>query len=642
MQPLKVLLVEDSPADAELLTHELRHTGYVLNAVRVDTEADFRAQLTPQVDVILADYSMPQFNAFRALEILQESGLDIPFLIVSGQIGEDQAIEALRKGADDYLLKDRLARLGQAVAHALRAHSLRREKSAAVEQLRLQSAALMAAANAIVITNDQGIILWVNPAFEKLTGYDLPDTVGRPLRFLKAEEKDELIYDKIWATLHAGRVWQGELIHRKKDGTLYQEEMTITPVLNKAGVITHYVAIKQDITERKLIQETLFQAQKMDSIGTLAGGIAHDFNNLIVVILGFAELALANLDIPGEARPDILEIKAAAERAAELTRQLMAFSRKQPLSTRTLNLNELITGMEGMLRRLLGEDIRLTDAFDPQAGLINADPGQIEQVVMNLVINARDAMPGGGEVILGTSVESLVETDVSGWPGAQAGPHTCLSVTDKGGGMRKEVLDHIFEPFFTTKAEGKGTGLGLSVVYGVVTQHRGCIRVISQPGKGTTFKVCLPVCAAPSNEAQEQKPEALSLRQGKGQPILLVEDDAGVRHFAERLLVRAGYQAVVASDGQEALKVYAQQTPPPSLLFTDTILPALNGLELATRLCAIQPSLKVLITTGHSNEKVQSGLPMGPGWRMLPKPYTAGELLKAVNDLLHPSSPKRV
>ncbi|MFH0881097.1 MAG: PAS domain S-box protein, partial [Lentisphaerota bacterium] len=444
---MKTLLVEDSASDAELLIHELRHTGYVVEAVRVDTEPDFRTHLTPRVDVILADYSMPQFGAMRALEILKESGLDIPFLIISGSIGEDLAIEAMHKGADDYLLKDRLSRLGQAVAHALRMHCLRREKGAAVEQLRLRSAALQAAANAIIITDSQGLILWANPAFEQLTGYTCQEVAGQNPRFLKSGRQDEPFYRRMWTTISSGQVWRGEVINRRKDGALYHEEMTITPVLNDALAIAHYVAIKQDITERNLIQDKLFQAQKMDSIGTLAGGIAHDFNNLLVAIMGFSELALINLDTPSKARTDILEIKIAGERAASLTRQLTAFSRKQTIEPRVLDLNRLITGMMGMLNRLLGEDIHLNTTFDPKAGWIKADPGQIEQVVMNLAINARDAMQGGGELILSTSNETLSKADVSGWPGAKAGLHACLSVMDRGAGMRKEVLDHIFEPF---------------------------------------------------------------------------------------------------------------------------------------------------------------------------------------------------
>jgi len=628
MTTLKILLIEDRPEDAELIQHELRKAGIAFTAVRVDNEADFRRELKPELDVILADFKLPQFDALRAHSILQQSGLDIPFIIVSGSIGEERAVHAMKSGITDYLLKDRLARLSQAMANAIETRRLRQERRRTEEQLRLQSAARHAAANAVMITRVDGSILWVNPAFETLTGYPAGEVLGRNPRLLKSGRQDAAFYRDMTLTIESGRVWRGEIVNRRKDGTEYTEEKTIAPVRGADGAISHFVAIKQDVTPRKELERQLFQAQKLEGIGSLAGGIAHDFNNLLVAILGFADLALAEGDQVERIRVDLGEIRKAAERAAALTKQLLAFSRKQVFELKIMDLNTLVANLLDMLRRLLGEDVELETRLAPGLGRVKADPNQVEQIVMNLVVNARDAMPDGGHVQITTSEVRLDRAAAARLPGARPGRFACLAVSDTGTGIPPEVLDRIFEPFFTTKEDGKGTGLGLAVVYGIVHQHEGFIQVESEIGRGSTFRIFLPVYSTePSETAVAGHAFQTGTAAGAGRRVLVVEDDDTTRRLACRLLNSVGYHATEAVDGPEAAAIFKREGGKFDLLFCDAVLPRQNGLELAEELVASQPGLAILLTSGYLDDRECLARIREKGWRLLPKPYTPNDLL---------------
>jgi PAS domain S-box-containing protein len=367
------------------------------------------------------------------------------------------------------------------------------ERKRAEGTLRLQSAALNAAANAIVITDPNGTIEWINAAFTSLTGYSADEAIGRnPRQLVKSGVHDQVFYKNMWDTVLAGNVWDGEVTNRRKDGSLYPEGQTITAVRDNDGKIAHFIAVKRDLTEQKLLEAQFLQAQKMEGIGHLAGGVAHDFNNLLTVILAETEFALADLPEDHAIRPGLGEVLGAGQRAASLTRQMLAFSRQQVVEFTIFNLNDLVADVDKMLRRLIGEDIDLVSGPATDLGAVKADRGQIEQVLMNLAINARDAMPDGGKLTIETANVTLDQDYVRSHPYVALGEHVLLAVSDSGLGMSEEVKAQIFEPFFTTKERGKGTGLGLATCFGIVKQAGGHIVVYSEVGIGTTMKVYLP------------------------------------------------------------------------------------------------------------------------------------------------------
>ena len=512
------------------------------------------------------------------------------------------------------------------------------ERKRAEEQLYLQSAMLQAAANGIVIADRKGKLLWVNDAFTALTGYTADEAIGQNPRLLKSDRHDQAFYANMWDTILAGKVWHGELVNKRKDGTLYTEEMTITPVRSAQGEVSHFIAIKQDVTTRHDLEESLRQSQKMESIGRLAGGIAHDFNNILQTILGFNELLLTSMPPDDIRRADLEEIHKAATRAADLTHQLLAFSRKQTLKPCILDLNHSITDSEKMLRRLLGEDIQLTLQLAPHLHRTQADPGQISQIILNLAINARDAMPDGGRLTISTNNVTFELEDLVTMPEAQAGDFVCLAIADTGGGMSPEVQKHIFEPFFTTKGTGKGTGLGLAVIYGIVKQSNGWIHVYSKEGQGTTFKIYLPAQATVQPMQSEPSKIAALPTTGRGERILLVEDEAGVRHLAYRLCLAAGYDVVACASAKEALAHWAHEQGRFDLLFSDVVLPDRSGIDLASHLVTEHPHLPVLLCSGYSDERLRWAAIEQHGFHFLQKPYPAAVLRQTIHRILgsHP------
>lgn len=515
------------------------------------------------------------------------------------------------------------------------------EQHRASDMIRLQGAALESAANGIMLVDREGTITWVNKAFTELTGYTREEAIGQRPNLLKSGRQSKAFYRQLWDTVLAGRLWRGELYNRRKDGSLYLEELTITPVLAPDGTPTHFVAIKQDITERRNLQRQLMEAQKMETIGRLAGGIAHDFNNLLQAITGFSHLLLENMDARNPHRDDVLEIDKAAKRASELTRQLLAFSRRQMIETRTVDLNALVESTQKMLRRLIGEDIELTLSLEPRLDPVRVDPGQIEQVLVNLTVNARDAMQSGGRLTISTSSIVLLKEDDIFTPDRRHGRFVVLDVTDTGPGMTPEVKERIFEPFFTTKGPGRGTGLGLSVVYGIIQQHEGMIHVYSEVGQGTTFRIYLPVSLESATEAATPTPESESeqLPRGRHERILLVEDEPGVRDFALSALRKYGYQPFVAENAAAAELLFTEIEGRIDLLFSDVVLPDQTGLELAASLRAKKPDLRLLLTSGYMDEKSRWPIIRDRGYPFLQKPYPLDNLLRTVRQVLDQPPP---
>lgn len=530
--------------------------------------------------------------------------------------------------------------LAEDISLALELAEQTEEHRRAEAQLRLQSAALAAAVNAIVITDRAGIIQWVNPAFTRLTGYELAEARGcNPRDLVKSGQQDPAVYANLWQTIMAGQPWQGEMVNRRKDGSLYSEEQTITPLLDEAGQITHFIAIKQDVTARKQLEAEnqqlltqIYQTQKMESIGRLAGGIAHDFNNLLVPIVGYTELGIAKLDPGSDLRRDLERIKNAGERAAQLTRQILAFSRQQMLEITTLDLNEVISNFQHLLTRLIGEDIILETHLTSGLPTIRADRVQLEQVLLNLVVNARDAMPDGGRLLVETAPVTLGKTYTAHHAGVKPGPHVMLAISDTGQGMDAATQQHIFEPFFTTKSQGRGTGLGLATVFGIVKQHGGHIWVYSEPGRGTTFKIYLPLTTAPLSTAKVEPAEGGSL--AGTETILLVEDEPGVRQLVRDTLLEHGYRVLEAGQPEQALALALAHTGPIHLLLTDVIMPHMNGRDLYQKVTANRAGLKVLYMSGYTDDIIAHHHVLDQDVAFLQKPFTVYSLLQKVRAVL--------
>jgi len=506
------------------------------------------------------------------------------------------------------------------------------DRKRAESRLRLQSAALDAASHSMVLTDRNGTIEWVNPAFTSATGYTTEEVIGQNPRLLKSGVHDRTLYKNLWDTILAGESWHGELTNRRKDGGLVVEDVTITPVKNAGGEVTNFIAIKQDLTKAKQLEARFLQAQKMESVGQLAGGIAHDFNNLLTVINGTAELVLASLKTGDPLCTDLNEIARAGARAAGLTRQLLAFSRKQILQPRVVNLNTVVVDLESMLRRLIGEDVDLVVVPTLGPATVRADPGQLEQVIANLAVNARDAMPKGGRLTIETR-DMAIDGQYADQHGVavEPGPYVMLSVSDTGTGIDEVTRGRIFEPFFTTKGPGKGTGLGLSTVYGIVKQSGGFVRVYSEVGQGTTFKIYLP--RATDEAERERRGPAIAPAHGT-ETILLVEDVEGVRHLVKRMLESAGYTVLTAADGNEALLVLERHEAPVALIITDIVMPGMSGPTLAKEYERIRPGTRVLYMSGYTDDVVVRHGALQEGMHFLGKPFTAAEVIRKVREVI--------
>jgi two-component system cell cycle sensor histidine kinase/response regulator CckA len=481
-----------------------------------------------------------------------------------------------------------------------------------------------------------GRFITVNPAMARLFGYESPGQliesvtdIARQL-YVNPEQRSDMIET---VSRDAG-MHRFEAEFRRRDGAVFTGQLDLRLVRDERGQPLYLEGFLDDITERKRLEAQLRQAQKMEAMGRLAGGVAHDFNNLLTAILGYSDLILRRLDVHDPLQPEVLEIRKAAEQAAALTGQLLAFSRKQTLQPRVFNLNDVVRRVEKMLQRLIGEHIELVLDLDPALGVIRADPAQMEQVVVNLAINARDAMPRGGRLVIRTGTAQLDQSFIREHLGAQAGTYATLTVSDSGEGMDGETMSHLFEPFFTTKEQGCGTGLGLATVYGIVKQSEGYIWVDSEPGHGTTFAIYLPLVDV-SPQGAVLTPTSTESAQPGSETILVVEDNALVRGLICDVLTEHGYTVLQASDGPGALEIYRQHQRPIHLLVSDVVMPGgMSGLDLARHLASVDRDLRVLLLSGYAEDAVdQYGGPPGQA-TFLQKPFTPDVLVRAVRAML--------
>ncbi len=485
------------------------------------------------------------------------------------------------------------------------------------------------AAETIVITDTQGTILYTNPAFEKTSGYTCEETLGLNPRVLKSGRHDAEFYWQLWDTLQRGEVWHGNFVNKRKDGSLYEEEATISPVRDAADTIINYVAVKRDVTHEVEIENQLRQSQKMECIGQLAGGVAHDFNNILAVISLQTSLLGDAMNHSRDQTELLAEIARTVQSGADLTRQLLIFSQRQTLRLRNLDLNDSVINLGKMLQRILGEDIRMEFKFSPHPLYVHADAGMMDQILMNLTVNARHAMPEGGHLIIETSDAEFDELSAAQATESRPGLFACLSVSDTGCGIAPENLERIFEPFFTTKGVGKGTGLGLATVFGIVKQHKGWINVYSEIGHGTTFRVYLPRLIG-SKENVSARPMQTTVV-GGNETILVVEDNLDLLVLMDSVLSHLGYRVLKAPTGVAALELWRQNRNEIKLLLTDLVMPGgMNGRELAKQLLEESPGLKVIYASGYSAEIADNDLYLEEGVNFLSKPFRADKLAHAV------------
>ncbi|MCU0982206.1 MAG: response regulator, partial [Pirellulaceae bacterium] len=592
---LRVLIVEDSEIDAQLLVRELQRFGYAPEWERVDDPKALQAALVRQSwDLVLADYSMPRFSGLDALDLVNASKLGVPFILVSGTIGEETAVSAMRAGASD----------GAAVRRSLLEAEQRRARRQAEDRLRLLFHAVEQSPAMITITDPAGSIEYVNPRFTTLTGYTLDMLLGRNSRILKSGHTSPAEYERLWKTIAAGGEWWGEFSNRRKNGELFWESAAISPVRDDLGQITHFIKVAEDITERKRMDEALRKlesqlrrAQKTEALGELAGGIAHDFNNFLGAVIMNAQLARST-GAPDTQNAEYLDqVIAASRQAAGLARQMLTFSRRGEQRRCPIQLGPPVLETLRLLRASLPAGSEVEIDVRPGGRMVLADAAQVQQVVVNLWTNACHALAESG----GRIVVSLADVDVDTEMAAQhsgltAGPYVRLTVRDSGCGMPPEIQEQIFEPFFSTKPEGQGTGLGLPVVQSIMTGHQGAIVVDSRPQAGTAMHLFFPAerPAAAAAPALEKPPPG-----GSGERILLVDDHALVRDAMRSLLEQLGYRAIDFGRPLEALAAFRAHPHDFDLVLTDLSMSEMNGAELARELLIARPDIPVIISSGY-------------------------------------------
>ena len=641
----RVLIVEDLPTDAELAEWEIRKTLGLCDFRRVETREEYLAALDEYYpSFIISDFKLPRFDGLTALRLALERCPDVPFIILTGSMNEDTAVECMKAGAWDYVIKEHVKRLGPAIQSALERQRVRtgnKRAEHALEASKTRYRRLFEAARdgILILDADTGRIVDVNPFLVELTGYSRDEFLEKHLWEI-GPFKDIAASRVAFADLQARKhVCYEDLPLRTRDGQEIDVEFVshVYPVESQDVIqcnVRDMTARKRAEAEREKLEEQLPGAQRMEAMGLLTGGVAHDFNNLLSVILCCTEFAMERVRDDDRVREELIEVKKAGERAVALTRQLLAFSRKQVLQPAVLNLNQIAAGVEKMLHRILGEDIDYVQVLAPHLGAVRADPGQIEQVLMNLVVNARDAMPGGGKLTIETRNVDLDEEYAARHVSVKPGSYVQFTVSDTGCGMDKKTQARIFEPFFTTKETGKGTGLGLSTVYGIVKQSGGNIWVYSEPGQGTTFKIYLPRDPASISKVTSSRLAAIATAPTGTETILVVEDEEAILGIAQRILGQAGYTVLTAATASNALRTCNTHPGKVHLLLTDVVMPRMGGRVLAEHLALARPGIKVLYMSGYADDAIVHHGTLDPGTHFIGKPFSALDLTTKVREVL--------
>jgi len=638
-RPLKVLMVEDNPADAELVLLELRRAGFEPDCQRVDTEAAYLERLDDGLDLVLSDFQMPLFNGLRALELLKERGLEVPFILVSGTVGEDTAVMAVKDGAADYLMKDRLARLGAAVTHAMEERRLRTERKQAEEALRasekrfkaLFEQAAVGVAQADATT---GQFVQVNQRFCDIVGRSRQEL--EKLTFTEITDPRDRDRDlETFGQMKAGAIRESirEKRYLRKDHAEVWVNLTVSAMWAPGEAPDYVIAVVQDITKRKQLEDQFRQAQKMEAVGTLAGGIAHDFNNILAAIIGYTELAGMVLEGNPEVRAHLGSVLQASSRATDLIRQILTFSRQQPLERRPILLLPVVKESLKLLRSTIPSTVEFELSLATDSPVVLADATQVHQLLMNLGTNAWHAMKDGtGRLQIKLEKCAVNESQAVALPGLRPGIYAHVSVSDTGCGMDEATLRRIFEPFFTTKPPGEGTGLGLAVVHGIMDSHDGVVTVHSRPGEGTRFDLYFPAhvgkAAVPYPAKEGPAPR------GHGEQILVVDDEELIAQLIRRALDVLGYRVDCATLPAAALALVRADPQRFALVLTDQTMPGMSGLVLASHLRQIRPGLPVIMMTGYTAALMAEQVEAAGIRQLLLKPITIHSLGVAVHAAL--------
>jgi len=634
---IRVLFLEDHPPDTELVLRELRRAEFEPEWQRVETEPGFLAALDPALDVILADYSLPQFDGLGALARLRERGLDIPFILISGTVGEEIAVNALRQGADDYLLKDRLARLGSAVAQAIKNKGLRDERRRAEAALRENEERFRQLAENIrevfwITDVAKGQMIYISPAYEAIWGRTCQSLYQSPIDWLEAihpEDRERVL--RVAATNQVVVGYDEEYRILRPDGNVRWIHDKAFPVKNAQGDVYRVVGVAEDITDRQKNERLAHRSQRLEAIGTLAGGVAHDLNNALAPIMMGVELL--RMRYPAESQ--ILNMfQTSAKRGADMVRQLLTFAKGAEGERVSLNPKHLVKEMENMIKGSFPKNIQLVVKCDPKLPTVRGEATQLHQVLLNLCVNARDAMPHGGTITLEAQCLEVDAIFDSSLPDVKPGQYVSLQVRDTGFGILPEILDRIFDPFFTTKGPDKGTGLGLSTVMGIVKGHGGFLQVHTQPGAGSTFIVYLPADGPKSDTELLAKAETEF--HGCGETILFVDDETTVRDVARAVMRRLNFKPLTATDGTDGLIQASEHRTDLRAIITDLQMPHMDGLAFVRALRRMLPDIPVMVSSGRLEEHEREQFKTLGVIALLDKPFTEVQLAEALKNLLSP------
>jgi two-component system, cell cycle sensor histidine kinase and response regulator CckA len=644
-KPLRVLLVGDFQKQMSPLQEALDHPDYDLTVQGVNTLEEMMASLDRSSwDILLAKDELPGFRAKAVLELLRKTKLDTPVILISNVWRKDAALAAVRSGFSQFVTTQGLETLLPAIEREVQAAAIKQEQN----QSQRRYETLVNSVDGIVWEADPETMqfTFVSRQAERLLGYPVTEWLALPdfwkdhvhpedrarvltLSLKAVEEQHTQDFECRMLAADGRWIWLRDIVSASRNG---DGEST----RKLQGVMLDITRQKQAEEALRQSEEQFRQSQKMEAIGRMAGGIAHDFNNLLTAITGYSELLLQSPELEDRVRGNLEEIRKAAARAAGLTHQLLAFSRRQVLRPIVLDLNMLVANVHKMLRRVIGEDIELVTVLGTGLGWVKADPGQLEQVLMNLVVNARDAMPNGGTLTLETGNKELDQEYAKTHLPTRPGSYVMLAITDTGVGMDSKTLARIFEPFFTTKEQGKGTGLGLSTVYGIVKQSDGFIWAYSEPGRGTSFKVYLPRVEGEVIAAVETIEESVELAHGT-ETVLLVEDEESVRNLVRTILQEFGYTVLEASHGAEALRVAIRHEGPIHVMVTDIVMPLMSGRQLTDKLVTLRPEMKVIYMSGYTDHSIVHSEILRLGAMFLQKPFTSIALTRKLREVLDKS-----
>jgi two-component system, cell cycle sensor histidine kinase and response regulator CckA len=627
--PLHVLIVEDSEDDALLILRELRRGGYEVNHARVETPLTMQEALAQESwDIVISDYTMPAFNALDALKILQSRPLDIPFLIVSGTIGEETAVAAMKAGAQDYLLKGNLARLVPAVERELREAEDRQKRHSAEQALEMSEdrfKTLCASAPLAIFQFDtQGKNVYTNPLWQKISGLSATESLGDAwLQAIHPEDRQN-VTESWQRTISQKQSWVSEHKLLTPQGDTRWVRTLVSPIYSSQGQFLGHVGTVENITEKKQLETQFLRAQRLESLGTMATGIAHDLNNILTPIIGIVQLLpmkVPNLDEPTKRLLQILN--ESTHRGANLVKQILSFTRGIEGKPTNTQVSNLLREVYKIIQQTFPKNIELSPEWPQDLWLIPADATLLHQVFMNLCVNARDAMPNGGKLSITAENLEVDENYAQMHLDAQVGSYVLVSIADTGLGISPKNLDRIFDPFFTTKDIGKGTGLGLSTVLGIVKSHRGFLQVYSEVGNGSQFKVYLPAMEISHAEAAIDPEPPL----GQGELILVVDDEIAVQEITRATLEAHHYKAMSASNGIEAIALYAAHKQDISAVLLDMMMPSLDAVTVVRTLSKLNPQVQIVVMSGLATHESMTEIMRLGVQSFLPKPFTAQDLL---------------